>query len=70
MGGEIYSSTYSAESFSVGSITLENFKVSANLYLDKDFYDLLGMSFLSRFKFKINQKNAILFLGKKENWEA
>lgn len=66
-GGEIYSSTYSAESFSVGSITLENFKVSANLYPDKDFHGLLGMNFLSRFKFKIDQKNAILFLGKKEN---
>lgn len=65
-GGEIYGTIYKAQSFSLGPVTLENFKVSGNLYPDQGYDGLLGMNFLGRFKFKIDQKNAILFLGAKE----
>jgi clan AA aspartic protease (TIGR02281 family) len=64
-GGDIYSTLFNAKSFTIGSISLDNFRVDGYLFPTKGDNGLLGMNFLGKFKFKIDQKEAILFLGKK-----
>ncbi len=64
-GGDIYQTIFQAESFTVGSLTLKNFNISGSTFPSKDFNGLLGMNFLGKFKFKIDQKESILFLGQK-----
>ena len=64
-GGNIYKTIFQANSFTIGSISLSNFKISGTQYSGRDRDGLLGMNFLGKFKFKIDQKEAILFLGEK-----
>ena len=64
-GGDIYETIFQAKSFTIGSLSLENFSISGSSFPSNDFNGLLGMNFLGQFKFKIDQKEAILFLGKK-----
>ena len=63
--GEILSNIYSADNFTIGEITISNFHISGGLPVDNSIDGLLGMNFLGRYKFKIDQKEAILFLGNK-----
>ena len=63
-GGDVYNTIYQAKSFNIGELTFENFKISGTQFtVSKD--GLLGMNFLGKFKFKIDQKEAVLFLGEK-----
>ena len=64
-GGDTYETIFQAKSFIIGSISLENFNIVGLSFPNNNFNGLLGMNFLGQFKFKIDQKEAILFLGKK-----
>jgi len=64
-GGDIYETIFQADSFTVDSVTLENFKISGLHFSGGDKDGLLGMNFLGRFKFKIDQQEGVLFLGDK-----
>ena len=63
--GTILSNIYKANNFTIGEISLNSFQVSGGLPLRGSLDGLLGMNFLGRYKFKIDQKEAILFLGEK-----
>jgi len=63
--GKIYSSIFNADNFTIGSLTLKNFQISGGISSGGRIKGLLGMNFLGRYKFKIDQKEAILFLGQK-----
>jgi len=63
--GDIQETIFKATSFSIGATSLENFTVIGSSYPNQGFNGLLGMNFLGKFKFKIDQNEAILFLGKK-----
>ena len=63
--GKIYSSIFNADNFTIGSLTLKNFQVVGGVSSGGRIKGLLGMNFLGRYKFKIDQKEAILFLGQK-----
>jgi clan AA aspartic protease (TIGR02281 family) len=63
--GKIYENIHEAKEFKVGSTTLTDFKVSASHFMGAFKDGLLGMNFLGNFKFKIDQQEAILYLGKK-----
>lgn len=67
-GGDVYNHIYQSPTFSVGEIALTNFNISGTSYYDNDdAYDgLLGMNFLRKFDFKIDQRENILFLTKVE----
>lgn len=65
-GGTIYSSIYQAGSFSIGEVSLKDFNVVGYLFPSSGDNGLLGMNFLSQFRFKIDQEEAILFLGNKK----
>lgn len=64
-GGDIRETMYQAESFSIGETTLSNFKIAGSQFMAGVSDGLLGMNFLGNFKFKIDQREAILYLGKK-----
>ncbi|HIP51009.1 MAG TPA: hypothetical protein EYG94_02880 [Campylobacterales bacterium] len=64
-GGKIYKSIREAKEFKIGPTTLTNFRVSDSLFVGSTFDGLLGMNFLGNFKFKVDQREAILYLGKK-----
>ena len=64
-GGKIYKTIFQADSFTIGEISLDNFRISGTQFSGRDQDGLLGMNFLGKFKFKIDQKEAILFLGEK-----
>ena len=66
-GGETYKTIFQADTFRIGLISLKNFRLSGTQFSGKNSDGLLGMNFLGRFKFKINQKEKILFLGEKNN---
>jgi len=63
--GEITETIFQAKTFSLGSISFKNFKISSLHFTGGEQDGLLGMNFLGKFKFKIDQKEAILFLGNK-----
>ena len=65
-GGDVYNHVYNAKSFTVGEIELFDFQVAGSAYYDKGDDGLLGMNFLNRFDFKIDQKEGILYLIKTE----
>ena len=65
-GGDVYNHVYNTKSFTVGEIELFNFQVAGSAYYDKGEDGLLGMNFLNRFDFKIDQKEGILYLIKTE----
>ena len=64
-GGKIYENIHEAKEFKVGSKTITNFNISASHFTGSSSDGLLGMNFLGKFKFKIDQQEAILYLGKK-----
>ena len=64
-GGDIRETIFQADNFSVGLVSLENFKIAGTQFAGSSQDGLLGMNFLGKFKFKIDQKEAILFLGEK-----
>ena len=64
-GGEIYETIFQADRFTIDSVSLQNFKISSLQFSGGREDGLLGMNFLGKFKFKIDQKEAILFLGNK-----
>jgi len=63
--GKLYENIHEAKEFQVSSTILTNFTVSASHFTGSDSDGLLGMNFLGNFKFKIDQREAILYLGKK-----
>ena len=63
--GKLYENIHVAKEFKIGSTTLTNFNISASHFTDSSSDGLLGMNFLGNFKFKIDQREAILYLGKK-----
>ena len=64
-GGDIYETIFQANIFSVGSVSFQNFQISSLQFTGGGQDGLLGMNFLGKFKFKIDQEEAILFLGEK-----
>jgi clan AA aspartic protease (TIGR02281 family) len=64
-GGEINAKLQEATTFSIGEIKLENFQIVSSTFEQKDADGLLGMNFFKKFKFKIDQEKAILFLSEK-----
>jgi len=65
--GKLYENIHEAKEFKVGSTILTNFSVSASHFTGRSNDGLLGMNFLGNFKFKIDQQEAILYLGKKNH---
>ena len=63
--GKLYENIHEAKEFKIGSTTLTDFRVSGSHFTGRDSDGLLGMNFLGNFKFKIDQQEAILYLGKK-----
>ena len=63
--GKIQSTIFNANKFTIGSITLNNFHIVGGIESGGAIKGLLGMNFLGKYKFKIDQKQGILFLGKK-----
>ena len=64
-GGVVKENIFQTKSFTVDSITLEHFSLVGSTFESKNIDGLLGMNFLGKFKFKIDQKEAILYLGRK-----
>jgi len=64
-GGDIYETMFKVDTFTVDKVSLENFRISSLQFTGGSQDGLLGMNFLGRFKFKIDQEEAILFLGDK-----
>ncbi len=52
--------------FSVQDIELKNFKIMISPFEHQNVDGLLGMNFFKRFKFFLNQKEAVLYLSEKE----
>jgi clan AA aspartic protease (TIGR02281 family) len=67
-GGEVYNTIFQADSFELGSVFFENFTLSGTDFSGRDNDGLLGMNFLGKFKFKIDQQEAILYLGEKSQF--
>ncbi|CAA6824998.1 MAG: Unknown protein [uncultured Sulfurovum sp.] len=65
-GGEINAQLQEANTFSIGDIHLQQFKIVSSNFPQKHADGLLGMNFFKRFKFKIDQENALLYLSSKE----
>ncbi len=68
-GGEIHAKLQEANTFTVGEIELENFQIVSSKFKQKKADGLLGMNFLKKFKFKIDQEKSILYLSPKEEEE-
>jgi len=64
-GGDVPAQLQMAEKLTVGDIELENFKVTTSSFKQEKADGLLGMNFFEKFKFKIDQENAILYLSEK-----
>ena len=64
-GGDVLKTIFEAETFKIGELSFPNFRITGTQFLGSNEDGLLGMNFLGKFKFKIDQKEAILFLGKK-----
>jgi len=67
-GGNVYNTIYEADTFTVDSISIKRFRLSGTEFVHGRIDGLLGMNFLGRYKFKIDQKEAILFLGNKNSY--
>ena len=65
-GGVVFNHMYKANIFRMGEIELRDFKISGLSYYDEDSDGLLGMNFLRKFDFKIDQHDNILYLTKTE----
>jgi len=65
-GGKINAKLQEAESFSLGDIELQNFQIVSSRFKQNGADGLLGMNFFKKFKFKIDQEEAILYLSEKE----
>jgi predicted aspartyl protease len=66
-GGIIHKNIYEAKEFKVADISLSNFSITGTHFSGKYSDGLLGMNFLGNFKFKIDQQEAILYLGMKRS---
>jgi len=66
-GGKINAKLQEAESFSLGDIELQNFQIVSSYFKQNGADGLLGMNFFKKFKFKIDQEEAILYLSEKKN---
>ncbi len=64
-GGEVSAQLKMAHSFIVGSIELEDFKVTTSPFIQEKADGLLGMNFFQKFKFKIDQEKSLLYLSEK-----
>ena len=64
-GGNVYNTIFQANTFRIGSTSFTDFRIAGMQSLGGEEDGLLGMNFLGKFKFKIDQKEAILFLGDK-----
>ena len=64
-GGEIDAQLCRINSFALDGIELSNFEVMSAQFSQKGIDGLLGMNFFKKFKFFIDQKNALLYLSKK-----
>ena len=64
-GGEITADLCQAENFTLQDIELHHFKVMSTSFDQGEIDGLLGMNFFKRFKFFLDQKEAILHLSKK-----
>ena len=64
-GGDVYETIFQADTFRVGKSSFKDFKISGSKFSGRNRDGLLGMNFLGKFKFKIDQQEAILFLGDK-----
>jgi len=65
-GGEISAKLKEAEHFSLGDIELEKFQLVVTNFKQNGADGLLGMNFFKKFKFKIDQEEAILYLSELE----
>ena len=65
-GGKINAKLQEAESFSLGDIELQNFQIVSSHFKQNGADGLLGMNFFKKFKFKIDQEEAILYLFEKD----
>ncbi len=65
-GGEITADLCRVGSFTVGEIELQNFDVMVSPFEQKGIDGLLGMNFFKRFKFFVDQKEAVLRLSRKK----
>jgi len=64
-GGEVSAQLKMAQSFKVGEVKLENFKVTTSSFEQDKADGLLGMNFFQKFKFKIDQEKKLLYLSEK-----
>jgi clan AA aspartic protease (TIGR02281 family) len=64
-GGKINAKLQEATLFSIADIQLEKFQIVSSSFEQKNADGLLGMNFFKKFKFKIDQEKAILYLSKK-----
>ncbi len=65
-GGEITADLCRTEIFSLQNIELHHFKIMVAPFEHSGIDGLLGMNFLKRFKFFVDQKEAILYLSEKK----
>lgn len=64
-GGQVTSSIYQVDEFSIQGYTVNNFVFSVNPYVNERYDGLLGMNFLKNFDFHIDQNNNVLLLKNK-----
>jgi clan AA aspartic protease (TIGR02281 family) len=64
-GGEVSAQLKMAQSFKVGNIELQDFKVTTSSFEQDKADGLLGMNFFQKFKFKIDQDKNLLYLSEK-----
>jgi len=65
-GGRINAKLKEAEHFSLGDVELEKFQLFVTNFKQNGADGLLGMNFFKKFKFKIDQEEAILYLSELE----
>jgi len=65
-GGRISAKLKEAEQFSLGDVELEKFQLVVTNFKQNGADGLLGMNFFKKFKFKIDQEEAILYLSELE----
>jgi len=64
-GGQVTSSIYQIDEFSIQGYTVNNFVFSVSPYVNEHYDGLLGMNFLKNFDFHIDQENSVLILKNK-----
>ena len=65
-GGKIRAKLQEVELFSLGDVELEKFQLVTSNFKQNGADGLLGMNFFKKFKFKIDQEKAILYLSELE----